>query len=384
MIINRIIQGDSIDKLRELPDNSIDLIFADPPYNLQLENELIRPNENKFEGVEDEWDKFDTMKEYDKFSIAWLRECRRILKDTGSIWVIGTYHNIFRIGNIMQDMDFWILNDIVWIKVNPTPNFKGTRFNNAHETIIWASKSKKSKFTFHYQTMKRFNDNKQMRSDWLIPICQGSERVKIDGVKAHPTQKPEALLNRVILSSSNIGDVVLDPFFGSGTTGAVAKKLKRNWLGIERDQKYISVANERINSIVVDKNIPENVYTTFNRKNATRVKFSQLIDAKMINIGDTIYSRDKSKSAIVKADASVISGNISGSIHSLSAYLLNIKNNNGWDYWYCYYDNKFISINVLREIYRKSILGENTELVIEDYKNIEQVKTLDEYFDTFE
>jgi DNA modification methylase len=234
--LNKIIKGDSIEVLKKLPDNSVDLIFADPPYNLQLNGDLWRPNQTKVDAVNDEWDKFTSFEKYDKFCEAWIKECKRILKKDGSIWIIGSYHNIFRVGKIMQDVGLWVLNDILWIKTNPMPNFKGTRFNNAHETLIWASKEQNSKFTFHYKTMKAFNDDLQMRSDWYIPICNGGERLKDEkGNKAHSTQKPEALLYRIIISTSNPGDVVLDPFMGSGTTGAIAKKLGRNFIGIERE-----------------------------------------------------------------------------------------------------------------------------------------------------
>ena len=240
---NKVLEGDSIEMLRGIPDGSVDLVFADPPYNLQLKKELYRPNETRVDGVDDEWDKFSSFSEYDTFSRAWLGECKRVLKKNGTLWVIGSYHNIFRVGTILQDLDFWILNDIVWVKSNPMPNFRGTRFNNAHETLIWASKDEKAKFTFNYKTMKAFNDDKQMRSDWLIPICSGGERLKDEnGDKAHSTQKPEELLKRIILATSKEGDVVLDPFFGSGTTGAVAKLLNRNFIGIEREEKYIHIA----------------------------------------------------------------------------------------------------------------------------------------------
>ena len=236
--INTIIQSDCIEELKSFPNNSIDLIFADPPYNLQLNGELHRPNQTIVDAVNDEWDKFNSFEEYDNFCTNWLKECRRILKRDGTIWVIGSYHNIFRIGRIMQDLGFWVLNDIIWIKTNPMPNFKGTRFNNAHETLIWASKNKNSKFTFHYKSMKAFNGDKQMRSDWYIPICNGGERIRKDGKKVHSTQKPAALLYRIILSTSNVGELILDPFMGSGTTGAVAKRLRRNFIGIERENDY--------------------------------------------------------------------------------------------------------------------------------------------------
>ena len=247
--LNNIHQGDCVELLKRIPDNSVDLIFADPPYNLQLNGDLFRPDTSKVDAVDDEWDKFDSFAEYDQFTNQWLTECHRVLKPTGSIWVIGSYHNIFRVGTALQNIGFWILNDIIWVKTNPMPNFKGTRFNNAHETLIWATKSQSSKFTFHYHSMKVMNDDLQMRSDWVIPICQGNERIKVNGMKAHSTQKPEELLYRVLISSSNPGDIVLDPFSGSGTTAAVAKRLDRNYIGFEQDEFYISVARERLEKI---------------------------------------------------------------------------------------------------------------------------------------
>ncbi len=238
--LDQILQGDCLEILNQLPENSIDLIFADPPYNLQLQKDLWRPNMTRVAAVDDAWDQFDGFHAYDKFTLAWLSACRRVLKDTGAIWVIGTYHNIFRVGAILQDLGFWILNDVVWIKTNPMPNFRGVRFTNAHETLIWAAKNPRSHNAFNHRLMKSLNDDLQMRSDWLLPICSGPERIKVDGKKAHSTQKPEALLYRVVLASSRPGDVVLDPFFGSGTTGAVAKKLHRHWIGIELEPGYIT------------------------------------------------------------------------------------------------------------------------------------------------
>jgi DNA modification methylase len=253
MTVNSIIQGDCVEELKKFPDNSIDLIFADPPYNMQLKNTLYRPNNTKVDGIDDEWDKFSSFAEYDDFCAAWLSECRRILKDTGSIWVIGSYHNIFRVGNIMLDLGFWILNDVTWYKTNPMPNFLGTRFTNATETLLWCSKGERyKKYTFNHKMMKKYNGGKQMTSVWRIGLCIGEERLKGgDGKKAHPTQKPEELLKRALLSTSRQGDTVLDPFFGSGTTGAVAKKLKRNFIGIEKETEYISLAKNRIDSVKV-------------------------------------------------------------------------------------------------------------------------------------
>ena len=247
--LNQVIQGDCLEVLRELPEKSVDLIFADPPYNLQLKGELRRPNLTRVEGVLDDWDRFDGFAAYDEFTTAWLSACRRVLKDHGTLWVIGTYHNIYRVGAILQDLGYWILNDVIWIKANPMPNFRGVRFTNAQETLIWAQKKQGSPYTFNYQEMKALNGDLQMRSDWILPLCTGKERMKVNGHKAHATQKPEALLRRVIASSSKPGDLVLDPFFGTGTTGAVAKKLDRNWIGIERDAQYVMLARQRIEAI---------------------------------------------------------------------------------------------------------------------------------------
>lgn len=240
-ILNTIINADCVETMKKIADNSVDVIFADPPYNLQLGDALKRPDNTDVKGVYEEWDSFESIAEYDRYTKAWMSEARRILKEDGTIWVIGSYHNIFRVGYIMQDLGFWILNDIVWNKTNPMPNFKGTRFTNAHETLIWATKNPKAKYTFNYEAMKAMNDDVQMRSTWEIPLCTGKERLKNEetGEKLHPTQKPEALLYRVIMASSNVGDVILDPFFGTGTTGAVAKRLGRNFIGIEKDATYI-------------------------------------------------------------------------------------------------------------------------------------------------
>src|SRR5436305_8719652 len=246
--LDTIVQGDCIAEMARLPDKSVDMIFADPPYNLQLGGDLFRPEGGRVDAVDDEWDKFDTFATYDTFTRAWLKEARRILKPNGTLWVIGSYHNIFRVGAALQDAGYWILNDIIWRKANPMPNFRGTRFTNAHETLIWASRSEDSRYTFNYRAMKALNDELQMRSDWTIPICSGGERVKERGAKAHPTQKPESLLYRVLLACTNRGDVVLDPFFGTGTTGAVARRLGRHWIGIEREHRYVEVARARIDS----------------------------------------------------------------------------------------------------------------------------------------
>jgi len=353
--LNKIIKGDCIEVLKKLPANSVDLIFADPPYNLQLQEELYRPNQTKVDAVNDEWDQFASFEEYDKFTHNWLKECKRVLKKNGTIWVIGSYHNIFRVGKIIQDLGFWILNDVVWIKTNPMPNFRGTRFNNAQETLIWASKDQKSKFTFHYKSMKAFNDDKQMRSDWYIPICNGGERIKVNGEKAHSTQKPEALLFRIILSTSNVGDMVLDPFMGSGTTGAVAKKLGRNFIGIEKEIPYIKIANERINKV---KPLDDELLTYPIEEKKPKVPFGNLIEAGYIKIGDYLYSKDKKYKAKVLADATLKWNDKVGSIHKISAEILGKVSNNGWTYWYAK-DQKgnLVLIDEIRNNYIKKYLS---------------------------
>jgi DNA modification methylase len=352
--INKIHQGDCIELLKKIPDNSIDLIFADPPYNLQLNGELYRPNQTKVAAVNDAWDKFESKEEYDKFTTQWLKECHRVLKSSGSIWVIGTYHNIFRIGTILQNIGFWILNDIIWIKTNPMPNFKGTRFNNAHETLIWSTKSKQSNYTFHYHSMKVMNDDLQMRSDWLIPICQGGERIKVNGQKAHSTQKPAELLFRIILSTSNPGDIVLDPFSGSGTTAAVAKRLGRNFIAFDREEFYVKIGEER-----VEKIIPHSRQLLEYRieKTKPKVPFGNLIEKGYVKIGEYLYSKDEKFRAQVQADASILlDGEIVGSIHKISATILKKENHNGWTFWYIKRENKLISIDLLRHDYENKFL----------------------------
>ncbi|NLW07814.1 MAG: site-specific DNA-methyltransferase [Clostridia bacterium] len=333
------------------------MIFADPPYNLQLENELYRPNETRVNGVEDDWDDFPSFESYDQFTYEWLKACKRVLKDTGTIWVIGTYHNIFRVGKIMADLGFWTLNDIVWVKTNPMPNFRGVRFTNAHETLIWAKKSKEQKkYTFNYQAMKMLNEGKQMRSDWYIPLCTGRERCKINGEKAHSTQKPEALLYRIILSSTNVGDLILDPFFGTGTTGAVAKKLHRNWIGIEKEEFYIKIATERINSIQATS-FDKELFTIRSKREAPRIPFGSLIEMRYVTVGEKLYSKDKTVSAIVCSDGSLRIGDYAGSIHKAAAFAQNRKTCNGWDFWYVEREGQLISIDELRQRLRKEFLS---------------------------
>ncbi len=356
--INTIIKGNCIDVMeKDLDQKSIDLVFADPPYNLQLENELYRPNETRVDGVIDNWDRFSEFDEYDRFTYSWLEATRRVLKDNGAIWVIGSYHNIYRVGKIMQDLGYWILNDILWVKTNPMPNFRGVRFTNAHETLIWAKKSKDSKYTFNYQAMKTLNDDVQMRSDWHIPLCTGQERLKINGKKVHSTQKPEALLRRVILSSSNIGDVVLDPFFGTGTTGAVAKKLKRRWIGIEKEDLYIEEANNRIKSIKGETILSDDFYMTVSKKKMPKVSFGNLLDVKMIKEGEKLYSKDKKYSGIIYADGSIKCNGFKGSIHKTGAYAQDRKSCNGWNFWYIERGKNLVSIDDLRNEYRKRFIG---------------------------
>ncbi|MCK4386877.1 MAG: site-specific DNA-methyltransferase [Candidatus Pacebacteria bacterium] len=352
--LNKIIKGDCIKELKKMSENSVDLIFADPPYNLQLQGDLYRPNQTKVSAVNDKWDKFDSFAEYDNFTENWLKECRRVLKKDGAIWVIGSYHNIFRVGRIIQDLGFWMLNDIQWIKTNPMPNFKGTRFNNAQETLIWASKSPKSKFTFNYKSMKVFNDDKQMRSDWYIPICNGGERIKVNGEKAHSTQKPEALLHRVIISTTKVGDTILDPFIGSGTTGAVAKKLGRNFVGIEKEDFYIKIAKNRIKKI---KQVEKNLLSCAIENKKPKVPFGSLIETKLINVGDYLYSKNKKYKAKILANATIQCDNENGSIHKTSAGILDKLSNNGWAFWYFKDKRKnLISIDNLRDNYIKKYL----------------------------
>lgn len=360
--INKIITGDCLHVLHnQLPEKIADVIFADPPYNLQLDGELYRPNETKVDGVDDEWDKFSSFQEYDAFTEQWLKGCQRVLKDTGTIWVIGTYHNIFRIGKIMQDLGFWFLNDIIWVKTNPMPNFRGTRFTNAHETLIWAAKSKEqSGYTFNYQAMKMLNEEKQMRSDWVLPICSGKERLRLNDKKAHSTQKPEALLARVILSSSKIGDLILDPFFGTGTTGAVAKKLGRNWLGIEREEEYALIAQDRIAKIAMPQG-DDDLFTTPCRKDLPRVPFGNLIEAGLLKIGEPLYSKEGKKQAIICSDSSLKVKDFRGSIHQAGAFVQGKKACNGWDYWFYREQGELISIDVLRKKYREEFLNSRRE-----------------------
>lgn len=352
--LDQILAGDCVEIMNGLPEGSIDLIFADPPYNLQLRGDLHRPDNSKVDAVDDAWDQFASFEAYDKFSRAWLKAARRVLKPNGAIWVIGSYHNIFRVGTALQDAGFWILNDVVWRKTNPMPNFRGVRLTNAHETMIWAGKSDTSKYTFNYEALKELNDGIQMRSDWLLPICNGGERIKdADGNKAHPTQKPESLLHRVLVGSSKPGDVILDPFFGSGTTGAVAKRLGRHYIGIEREAAYREVAEKRIANIrKFDKAALE---VTQSKRSEPRVPFGQLVERGMLNPGETLHSLNGRYTAKVRADGTLISSDAKGSIHQVGAALEGAPSCNGWTYWSYKRDGKSIPIDLLRQQIRSEL-----------------------------
>ncbi|WP_309750408.1 site-specific DNA-methyltransferase [Novosphingobium sp.] len=347
--LNQILDGDCIEAMRSLPSASVDMIFADPPYNLQLGGDLSRPDGSHVDAVTDHWDQFDSFAAYDKFSRLWLTEARRVLKPNGALWVIGSYHNIFRLGAMMQDMGFWILNDVVWRKANPMPNFKGTRFTNAHETLIWASMGEKARYTFNYRLMKTLNDELQMRSDWVLPICSGQERLKKGGTKVHPTQKPEALLYRVMLATTNKGDVVLDPFFGTGTTGAVAKRLGREWIGCERESVYREAALERIELALP---LDESALTTMqSHKAPPKVAFGTLIETGWIQAGAMLTDKKRKMKALVRADGSLISGSETGSIHSLGARLQAAPSCNGWTFWHIEHQGEVKPIDAIRQLY---------------------------------
>jgi len=341
-------RGDCLEILKGLPDKSVDMVFADPPYNLQLGGDLLRPDNSLVDAVDDDWDKFDSFAAYDAFTRSWLKECRRVLKDEGSIWVIGSYHNIFRLGTAIQDLGYWVLNDIIWRKSNPMPNFKGTRFTNAHETLIWAAKSREQKrYTFNYDALKAFNEDTQMRSDWTLALCTGEERIKgEDGKKAHPTQKPEGLLHRVIMAATKPGDIILDPFFGTGTTGAAAKRLGRHYVGIERDEQYAKVAEKRIKAVMPAA--PEDLVVMGSKRAEVKVPFGALVEAGLLSPGDKLYGPKGAHEARVRADGSLVSGDLSGSIHKLGALLENAPACNGWTYWQFKTDTGLRSIDALR------------------------------------
>ncbi len=359
MLLDHIYHGDCREALAALPEKSVDLIFADPPYNLQLRNDLWRPNMTRVDAVDDEWDQFSDFQAYDRFTREWLTECQRVLKDSGTIWVIGSYHNIYRVGTALQDLGYWILNDVVWVKSNPMPNFRGVRFANAHETLLWCKKSAaQKKYTFNYHAMKSMNDDKQMRSDWELALATGSERLRVNGEKVHTTQKPEALLYRVILASSNPGDVILDPFFGTGTTGAVAKKLRRHYIGIEKEQDYIRAATQRLAGIQL-REMDDEVFGKFaTRRSLPRLPFASLIERGLLLPGQVVYfNRDKNKPATILADGSLRGADGSrGSIHKIGAAVANLPACNGWEHWYYEDDDgELVVIDALREAVRKDL-----------------------------
>ncbi|MCQ2734502.1 MAG: site-specific DNA-methyltransferase [Alphaproteobacteria bacterium] len=350
-----IINADCIDTMNALEENSVDVIFADPPYNMQLGDTLLRPDNTVVNGVDEEWDSFESLAAYDEYTKQWLNAAKRVLKDNGSLWVIGSYHNIFRVGYILQNLGFWILNDIIWSKTNPMPNFKGTRFTNAHETMIWAVKNPKAKYTFNYEAMKALNDETQMRSIWELPICTGKERLKNDeGEKLHPTQKPEALLYRVLLASTKPGDVVLDPFFGTGTTGAIAKKLGRHFIGIERDKSYVAGAKKRIEQVLP---ITDEAVEFTCKKKMPRVPFGAVLERGMLQPGDVLTDACGKHSAVIRSDGSVKSVRAEGSIHQVGAAEQNAAACNGWEYWYYKRGKDLVSINELRQQIRTELYG---------------------------
>jgi modification methylase len=354
--LNRILAGCCIEEMRRLPPGSVDLVFADPPYNLQLKRELHRPDRSRVNGVEEAWDRFAGFGDYDRFTAAWLAEARRVLKPHGAIWVIGSYHNIFRVGAELQNQGFWILNDVVWRKSNPMPNFRGKRLTNAHETLIWASKEEASKYTFNYEALKALNEGVQMRSDWVLPICTGHERLKgEDGQKAHPTQKPEALLHRILLATTNPGDVVLDPFFGTGTTGAVAKRLGRDFIGIEREAAYRRAAEARIADV---RRLDASALETASSKRAEpRVAFGVLVERGMLRPGEELWSFGGRHKAKVRADGTLVGQDVKGSIHQVGAHLEGAPSCNGWTYWHFRREGGFVPIDVLRQQVRAEMAG---------------------------
>ena len=353
--LNTIMETDCIEAMNSLPADSIDLIFADPPYNLQLRGDLHRPDSSKVDAVDNDWDKFSSFSLYDTFTKNWLSAARRTLKPNGAIWVVGSYHNIFRVGSEIQNQGFWILNDVVWRKSNPMPNFRGMRLTNAHETLIWASKSEESKYTFNYDALKSLNDGIQMRSDWVLPICTGHERLKDEkGDKAHPTQKPESLLHRIIVATTKPNDVVLDPFFGTGTTGAVAKKLGRDFIGIEREPAYIKVAKERIKNI--RKFDRSSLEVTLSKRSEPRVPFGQLVERGMLNPGEDLWSLNGRHKAKIRVDGTLIGNDIKGSIHQVGAAMEGAPSCNGWSYWCYKRDGKRIPIDILRQQIRSEMV----------------------------
>jgi len=345
--LDQVLLGDCISHMKMLPPASVHCVFADPPYNLQLRGELRRPDDSLVDGVDDEWDKFGDFAAYDSFTRGWLTECRRLLRKDGTIWVIGAYHNIFRIGAILQDLGFWILNDVVWRKANPMPNFRGRRFTNAHETLIWAARGRDSRYRFNYQAMKALNEDLQMRSDWFLPLCTGPERLRNQhGLKLHPTQKPEALLHRVLMASTAPGDVVLDPFLGTGTTAAVAKRLHRHFIGIERHPAYAEAAIGRVRRERPAS--PDGMTVTPNKREVARVPFGSLVERGLIAPGTEVVDKQRRVRATVSADGTLTSGALRGSIHQVGAAVQNAPSCNGWTFWHFDRDGALLALDVLR------------------------------------
>ena len=345
--LNKIVNGNSLEILKTIPNKTFDLVFADPPYNLQIGKKLKRPDDSKVNGVNDKWDQFKSFDDYDNFCKKWLTECKRVLKDNGSIWVIGTYHNIFRLGYHIQNKGYWMLNDVIWRKNNPMPNFRGTRFTNAHETLIWASKNKNSKYTFNYQSLKCLNDDLQMRSDWTLPICNGSERIKRNGKKVHSAQKPESLLHRILLASTNKGDFVFDPFLGTGTTAVVAKKLGRNYFGVEKEKKYFQTSKQRLEKTI---KIEDHYLDTIkNNKSKPRVPFGSLVELGIVKPGMSVFDQKKKVNAKIMADGSIKYQNSEGSIHKVAAKIIGAESCNGWTYWHYNKNGSILPIDHLRQ-----------------------------------
>jgi modification methylase len=358
LVADQILEGDCIAIMNTLPAASVDMVFADPPYNLQLRGELLRPNQTRVDGVEEAWDRVGDFAAYDRFTRAWLAAARRCLKPDGCIWTIGTYHNVFRLGAALQDAGFWLLNDVIWRKSNPMPNFRGRRFTNAHETLIWAAHAQDSRYTFNYAGMKALNDDLQMRSDWLFPICAGPERLKRDGKKAHPTQKPEALLHRVILACTKTGDTILDPFFGTGTTGAVAKRLGRRFVGIERDPDYAALARTRIAEVMAPEDLSL-VTTSLGKREEPRIPFGWLVERGLIPAGEVLTDESGRWAARVRADGTLATsngrGDHRGSIHQVGAAVQGAAACNGWTFWFVNHDGRRIPIDVLRQKLRREL-----------------------------
>jgi len=349
--LDQVLRGDCVEMMRMLPGNSVDCVFADPPYNLQLRGELRRPDDSLVDGVDEDWDRFADPAAYDAFTRAWLGECRRLLRKDGTIWVIGAYHNIFRIGAILQNLGFWLLNDVIWRKANPMPNFRGRRFTNAHETLIWAARGRDSRHRFNYQAMKALNDDTQMRSDWFIPLCTGPERLRnAHGLKLHPTQKPEALLHRVLLASTAPDDIVLDPFLGTGTTAVVAMRLGRHYLGIERHPAYVEAALGRI--LAAKRASPAALAVTPSRRDVQRVPFGVLVERGLVPPGTRLYDRTRRVSATVVADGTLRSGKEQGSIHRVGAAMQSAPSCNGWTFWHIERDGALVPLDDLRAALR--------------------------------